>query len=141
MMSDLPSCPSCGAGLTAGATSHSLCVSCLLKPEVHPPDEHLQAGARLGPYEIGPVLGRGGMGEVYRGWDTRLLRHVAIKLLPAPVADDRRLTRRLEREARIVASLNHPHICAVHDIGHEHGLTYVVMEHLDGETLAERLVH
>jgi Tol biopolymer transport system component len=99
----------------------------------------LDPGATLGPYEIVSALGRGGMGQVYLAWDTRLCRTVAIKVLAAALASDPERTRRLEREARILAGLNHPRICAVHDIGCESGLTYVVMEHLDGETLADRL--
>ena len=79
------------------------------------------------------------MGEVYQAWDSRLCRSVAIKALPVRFATDSRLTRQLEREARIVASLNHPHICAVYDVGRQDGLSYIVMEHLDGETLADRL--
>src|SRR4029453_11497582 len=79
------------------------------------------------------------MGEVYEGWDVRLQRRVAIKVLPSRLAADPRLSERLEREARIVASLNHPHICAVHDIGRDDDVSYVVMEMLDGETLGDRL--
>src|SRR5262245_42311961 len=106
----------------------------------------LAPGARLGPYEILRLIGAGGMGEVYRGRDTRLDRTVAIKVLSdAFVADaDRRA--RFEREARAVATLNHPHICALHDVGESragHGdgepLLFLVMEHIEGQTLAERL--
>src|SRR5262249_42601841 len=79
------------------------------------------------------------MGHVYLAWDARLCRTVAIKVLPPPFTADAERTRRLEREARIVAGLNHPRICAVHDLGCDNGLTYIVMEHLQGETLAERL--
>ena len=100
----------------------------------------LIAGARLGPYEIVGPLGAGGMGEVYDARDTRLDRAVAIKILRAEFADsaDRRV--RFEREARAIASLNHPHICTLHDIGHQDGLAYLVMERIEGETLADRLV-
>jgi serine/threonine protein kinase len=77
----------------------------------------LAAGARLGPYEIQAPLGAGGMGEVYRARDTRLDRTVAIKVLPASVASDPELRARFEREARAVAALNHPHICALYDVG------------------------
>lgn len=99
----------------------------------------LQPGARLGPYEIISPLGAGGMGEVYRGRDTRLDRVVAIKILPDHLSSQPDLRQRFEREARTVSSLNHPHICTVHDIGHQNGSDYLVMEYLEGETLAARL--
>jgi serine/threonine protein kinase len=79
------------------------------------------------------------MGEVYRAKDTRLNRTVAIKVLPAQVTDRADLRQRLEREARAVSSLNHPHICALYDIGQQNGFDYLVMEYLEGETLAQRL--
>ena len=79
------------------------------------------------------------MGEVYKANDTRLDRTVAIKVLPAHVADDPNLRERLEREARAAAALNHPHICTLHDVGQQDGIDYLVMEYLDGQTLAERL--
>src|SRR4030095_14156209 len=82
---------------------------------------------------------RGGMGEVYKARDTRLDRFVAIKVLPEHIAKREDLRQRFEREARAVASLNHPHICVLHDIGHQDGTGYMVMEHLEGETLAERI--
>ena len=94
---------------------------------------------RLGPYEILSAIGAGGMGEVYRARDTRLERTVAIKVLPPHLADRAELRERFEREARTIASLNHPHICTLHDIGHQDGTDYLVMEYLEGETLAERL--
>src|ERR1700739_4967203 len=97
------------------------------------------SGKRLGPYEILSASGTGGMGEVYRARDTRLDRIVAIKVLPAHLADRPELRERFEREARAVASLNHPHICVLHDIGHQDGTDFLVMEFLEGETLAERL--
>jgi serine/threonine protein kinase/Tol biopolymer transport system component len=100
---------------------------------------HLSSGARLGPYEIGALLGAGGMGEVYRAKDTRLDRTVAIKVLPAHLAGNPELRQRLEREAKTVSSLNHPHICILHDIGHQDGIDYLVMEYLEGDTLAARL--
>src|SRR5262245_4554989 len=96
-------------------------------------------GRRIGPYELGVLLGAGGMGEVYRARDTRLNRVVAIKVLPVGMSDDRDLRERFEREARAVATLNHPHICVLHDVGTQDGLDFLVMEHLEGETLAARL--
>ena len=99
----------------------------------------LNLGTRLGPYEILSAIGAGGMGEVYRARDTRLDRTVAIKILPAAVAGDPTFRERFDREARAVAALNHPHICALYDIGEESGTAFLVMEHLEGETLADRL--
>ncbi|PYU23886.1 MAG: hypothetical protein DMG32_15330 [Acidobacteria bacterium] len=97
------------------------------------------SGKRLGPYEILSAIGAGGMGEVYRARDTRLERTVAVKILPDHLSDRAELRERFEREARTVASLNHPHICTLYDIGHQDGTDFLVMEHLEGETLAERL--
>jgi Tol biopolymer transport system component len=97
-------------------------------------------GKRLGPYEILSSIGAGGMGEVYRARDTRLDRIVAIKVLPAHLADRSELRERFEREARTIASLNHPHICTLFDIGQQDGIDYLVMEYLEGETLAQRLL-
>ena len=85
------------------------------------------------------ALGAGGMGEVYRARDTRLDRIVAIKVVASALVDAPELRERFEREARAVAALNHPHICTLHDIGHEQGIDYLVMEQLEGETLADRL--
>ena len=99
----------------------------------------LDAGTRLGPYEVSSLLGAGGMGEVYRARDTRLDRTVAIKVLPAQLAGSPDLRQRLEREARAISALNHPHICVLHDLGRQDGIDYLVMEYLEGETLAERL--
>jgi eukaryotic-like serine/threonine-protein kinase len=96
-------------------------------------------GKRLGPYEILSAIGAGGMGEVYRARDTRLERTVAVKILPDHLSDRSDLRERFEREARTVASLNHPHICTLYDIGHQDGTDFLVMEYLEGETLAERL--
>ena len=93
---------------------------------------------RLGPYEIVEPAGAGSMGEVYRARDTRLGRDVAIKVLPTLLAADPELRQRLEREARTIASLSHPHICAFYDVGHHDGVDFLVMEFLDGETLADR---
>src|SRR6202162_4716696 len=100
----------------------------------------LQPNRRLGPYEILSAVGAGGMGEVYRARDTRLDRVVAIKILPDHLADRAELRERFEREARTVASLNHSHICTLHDIGRQDGTDYLVMEYLEGETLAQRLL-
>jgi Tol biopolymer transport system component/predicted Ser/Thr protein kinase len=99
----------------------------------------LRTGTQLGPYEILSAIGAGGMGEVYRARDTRLDRVVAIKILPDHLADRAELRERFEREARTVASLNHSHICILHDIGRQDGTDYLVMEYLEGETLAQRL--
>src|ERR1700681_748256 len=97
-------------------------------------------GKRLGPYEVLSSIGAGGMGEVYRAKDTRLDRTVAIKVLPAHLADSPELRERFEREARTIASLNHSHICTLYDVGHQDGTDYLVMEYLEGETLATRLL-
>jgi Tol biopolymer transport system component len=99
----------------------------------------LVAGTKLGPYEIVGPIGAGGMGQVYRGRDTRLDRSVAIKVLPPHLADDPELRRRFEREARVISSLSHPHICTLFDVGQQDGTDYLVMELLEGETLAHRL--
>ena len=99
----------------------------------------LASGTKLGPYEIQSPLGAGGMGEVYRARDTRLGRDVAIKVLPAHLSSDPDLRQRMEREAKAISSLNHPYICTLHDIGSQDGVDFLVMEHLDGETLADRL--
>jgi serine/threonine protein kinase len=99
----------------------------------------LASGIRLGPYEILAPLGAGGMGEVYRARDTRLDRAVAIKVLPAHLSDNPELRQRFEREARAVSSLQHPHICTLHDVGQQDGIDYLVMEYIDGQSLADRL--
>ncbi|MCI0617949.1 protein kinase, partial [bacterium] len=99
----------------------------------------LQVGIRLGPYEIQAAIGAGGMGEVYRAKDTRLDRTVAIKIIPSHLSNNSDLKQRFEREARTISSLNHPNICALYDIGNQDGIDFLVMEFLDGETLAERL--
>jgi Tol biopolymer transport system component len=99
----------------------------------------LTAGTRLGPYEITGSLGAGGMGEVYRATDTRLGRDVALKTLPAGLANDAEQRARFEREARAASSLNHPHICVIHDVGSDNGVDYLVMELLEGETAADCL--
>src|SRR5262245_56908829 len=99
----------------------------------------LVPGARLGPYEISTKVGEGGMVEVYKARDTRLNRSVAVKVLPSELASDPERRGRFEREAHAIAARSHPHICTIHDIGRENGTDYLVMELLDGETLADRL--
>src|SRR6185295_3021966 len=99
----------------------------------------LSPGTRLGPYEIVSAIGAGGMGEVYRARDTRLDRTVAIKILPEHLSNKPQLRDRFEREARAVSSLNHPHICTLYDLGSRDGVDYVVMEYIEGETLAHRI--
>jgi serine/threonine protein kinase len=99
----------------------------------------LASGTKLGPYEIQSPLGAGGMGEVYRARDTRLDRIVAIKILPAHLSDNVEAKHRFDREARAISSLNHPNICTLYDVGHQNGIDYLVMELLEGETLADRL--
>ena len=99
----------------------------------------LQSGCKLGPYEIAEPLGAGGMGEVYRAHDTRLDRSVAIKVLPAHLSSNTELRSRFEREARTISSLNHPHVCSLYDIGNESDVDFLVMEYIEGETLADRL--
>jgi serine/threonine protein kinase len=99
----------------------------------------IASGTKLGPYEIQSELGTGGMGEVYRARDTRLDRQVAIKVLAAHLSSSPELKQRMEREARAISSLNHPHICQLYDIGSQDGTDYLVMELLDGETVAERV--
>src|SRR5262250_100768 len=99
----------------------------------------LTSGAKLGPYEVISPLGSGGMGEVYRAKDTRLDRSVAIKILPARLSSDPVRKQRFEREAKTISSLNHPHICVLHDVGHQDGIDYLVMECVEGDTLAKRL--
>src|SRR5258705_2335750 len=97
------------------------------------------AGTRLGPYEVIAPLGAGGMGEVYRAHDTRLDRTVAVKVLTVALAADSEARQRFEHEARAIAALNDPHICTIHDIGRHGELDYLVLEYLEGETLADRL--
>src|SRR6202167_1317008 len=99
----------------------------------------LVQGTKLGPYEIQSPLGVGGMGEVYRAKDTRLDRTVAVKILPSHLSDNPEAKQRFDREARAISSLNHPNICTLHDVGHQDGIDFLVMEFLEGETLADRL--
>jgi serine/threonine protein kinase len=100
----------------------------------------LSTGTKLGPYEILAPLGAGGMGEVYRARDTRLERTVAVKVLPSHMSASPEVRQRFEREAKTISQLSHPHICALHDVGSQDGVEYLVMEYLEGETLSERLV-
>src|ERR1700683_1602105 len=99
----------------------------------------LPPGTKLGPYEIQSPLGAGGMGEVYRAKDTRLDRTGAVTILPAHLYDNPEAKHRFDREARAISSLNHPNICTLFDVGHQSGTDYLVMEYLEGETLADRL--
>jgi len=103
------------------------------------PTMALSSGTKLGPYEIVSSLGAGGMGEVYRARDTRLDRTVAIKVLPLHLSANVELKARFEREARAISALNHNHICHLYDVGSQDGATFLVMEYLEGETLADRL--
>src|SRR6187397_2605809 len=99
----------------------------------------LGAGARLGPYEILSAIGAGGMGEVYRARDTRLKREVALKILAASFADDPDRLARFQREAEVLASLNHPNIAAIHGLEEADGIRALVMELVEGETMADRI--
>src|SRR3569832_2573542 len=99
----------------------------------------LSPGTKLCPYEIVSPLGAGGMGEVYRAQDTRLQRTVAIKVQHTALTATPDLKARFEREARTVSQLNHPNICTLHDVGHDGDVEYLVMEFIDGESLADRL--
>jgi len=99
----------------------------------------LAPGQKLGPYEVISPLGAGGMGEVYRARDTRLERIVALKILPKEFSCDPVRKQRFEQEAKTISSLNHPHICVLHDVGHQDGIDFLVMECVEGETLAKRL--
>jgi serine/threonine protein kinase len=99
----------------------------------------LTSGTKLGPYEIQSPLGAGGMGEVYRARDTRLDRTVAIKVLPSHLSADPELKQRFDREAKAISALQHPNICTLHDVGSQNGVDFLVMEYLEGQTLADRL--
>lgn len=99
----------------------------------------LEPGSKLGPYEIIGPAGSGGMGEVYKATDTRLDRSVAIKVMPSHLSKNEELRARFDREARTISNLSHPNICALYDVGHEEGVDYLVMEYLEGETLAKRI--
>ena len=99
----------------------------------------LEKGSKLGPYEILGALGAGGMGEVYAAQDTRLDRTVAIKVLPEHLSASEEIKQRFDREAKVISSLSHPNICTLFDVGHDDGVDYLVMEHLEGESLQQRL--
>src|SRR5499433_2582623 len=99
----------------------------------------LAAGSRLGPYEVVSPIGAGGMGEVWKARDTRLERTVAVKVLPPHLSASPEARQRFEREAKTISQLSHSHICALYDVGNQDGVEYLVMEYLEGETLADRL--
>src|SRR5512140_1650764 len=99
----------------------------------------VEKGSRLGPYEVLERLGAGGMGKVWKARDARLNRLVALKILSAEFSNDAEMKQRLEREARAVAGLSHPNICVLYDVGTHEGTEFLVMELLDGETLADRI--
>src|SRR5215831_9221437 len=99
----------------------------------------LAAGVRLGAYEIQSLLATGGMGEVYKAKDTRLNRTVAIKVLAPQLASDPQFRDRFDREARTISQLDHPNICALYDVGTHEGTSFLVMQYLEGETLADRI--
>jgi serine/threonine protein kinase len=99
----------------------------------------LTSGTRLGPHKIESPLGAGGMGEVYRARDTRLERTVAIKVLPSHLSENPEFRARFEREAKTISGLQHPNICVLYDVGCQDGVYFLVMEYLEGETLAARL--
>src|SRR5215471_12341389 len=100
----------------------------------------LAVGSKLGPYEVLSQLGAGGMGEVYKARDTRLERIVAIKVLPEHLSTSAESRQRFEREAKTISQLSHPNICALYDVGNQDGTEFLVMEYLEGETLADRLL-
>src|SRR5512142_3572780 len=96
-------------------------------------------GTQFGPYRVDSLLGAGGMGEVYLATDTRLDRRVAIKILGRELSGQATLRQRFEREAKLISKLNHPNICALYDVGRQDGVDFLVMEYLEGESLAQRL--
>src|SRR6516165_10280912 len=98
-----------------------------------------EAGTQLGHYQILSPAGSGGMGEVYKAIDPRLNRTVAVKVLPSHIANMPEARQRFEREAQAIAALNHPHICVIHDVGQHEGTAFIVMEYLEGETLAHHI--
>src|SRR5215469_5144087 len=100
---------------------------------------NLVTGTRLGPYEVLSPLGAGGMGEVYHARDTRLGRTVAVKILPERLSSNPERRQRFDREARAISSLSHPHICSLYDVGQQDGIDYLIMEFIEGDSLADRL--
>lgn len=106
---------------------------------MYDPEQMIQSGTHLGSYRVESLIGQGGMGHVYRAVDTRLGRSVAIKVLPPHLSSHQALRERFEREARAISGLSHPHICTLFDVGTHDGIDFLVMEHLEGETLADRL--
>src|SRR5262249_54948929 len=108
-------------------------------PELSQSTVALAPGTRLGAYEIVSLVGSGGMGEVYKARDTRLDRTVAIKILPETLAADPQFPERFDREARAISQLTHPNICTLYDVGEQQGTAFLVMEYLEGDTLADRL--
>ena len=155
-----PICARCGSLLSPMTAPQGLCGACLLSSRAaeladgdhgDPPRDvskeasfegdvpRLRPGTRLGPYDILSFVGSGGMGEVYRGHDRRLDRDVAIKIIAAHGARFPKSRERFEREAKVIARLNHPHICTIYDVGACEGIDFIVMEIVEGESLAERL--
>ena len=135
-------CTRCGTELTHGSAPDGLCPACLLSGALESDPagthEHL-IGRRIAHYQILDELGRGGMGEVYRARDTTLKRTVAIKVLPESVADDAERLARFQREAEVLAALNHPNIAAIYGLEKAEGTTALVMELVEGPTLADRI--
>ena len=138
-MADLRRCNVCGVSL-APAEVDGLCPRCLMRLAMADNTAAVAAGARLGQYEIVSMIGRGGMGEVYRARDGRLGRDVALKLLPPDLSIDENRMHRFEQEARAASSLNHPNILTIHEIGDAGGTSFIVTELVDGETLRERMI-
>jgi hypothetical protein len=126
-------------GLTTGQLHHAFEAALARKAGDSGGQFRLAPGARLGPYEVVEPAGAGGMGEIYRARDTRLGRVVALKVLSGRLTNEAGIRRRFEAEAQAISSLNHPNICTLFDIGHHEGVDYLVMEYLEGQTLAERL--
>ena len=148
-MADSFPCPRCGAPLSPDASPAGLCPACLLSNVLQGDelaedgDEGSEArfrpGGMLGAFRLGAPLGRGGMATVYEAFDTRLDRPVALKVLPGSLASDEPSRARFQREAKAISALSHPHICALYDLGRTDGTDFLVLELLEGETLATRL--
>lgn len=134
---------SCNSFLLAADSVNITLLAAKTSPAAYPKQQRFQdmvlQKTHLGPYQIVSQIGAGGMGQVYRARDTRLDRSVAIKILPSEFTLNQNLKQRFEREAKTISSLSHPHICTLHDVGHEDGIDYLVMEYCDGESLAARL--